>query len=190
MSKLILIIVGAAWLAVLLPPMVRAKLHGSPSSSVSNFRRQLNSLESSGGRSQQGQLRNMARPLAPSQQYGNAAARTSRQQPSRQQPSRQQYGAISNLTGALIRPEGVRHHRAPQMLNPKAMVRQRRQNLVVGMAVVVGVSLFLAFTTGSSAFVYLFTVSLLALCGYCYVLVQLRIKRENERYLRQFRRVA
>ena len=180
MSKLILIIVGAAWLAVLLPPMVRAKLHGSPSNSVSNFRRQLNSLESSGGRSQQGQLRNMARPLAPSQQYRSAAQRT----------TRPQQGALSNLTGALIRPEGVRHHRAPAMLNPQAMVRQRRQNLVVGMAVVTGISLFLAFTTGSSAFVYLFTVSLLALCGYCYVLVQLRIKRENERYLRQFRRVA
>ena len=180
MSKLILIIVGAAWLAVLLPPMVRAKLHGSPSNSVSNFRRQLNSLESSGGRSQQGQLRNMARPLAPSQQYRGATTRT----------SRQQQGALSNLTGALIRPEGVRHHRAPAMLNPQAMVRQRRQNLVVGMAVATGISLFLAFTTGSSAFVYLFTVSLLALCGYCYVLVQLRIKRENERYLRQFRRVA
>ena len=185
MSKLILIIVGAAWLAVLLPPMVRAKLHGSPSNSVSNFRRQLNSLESSGGRSQQGQLRNMARPLAPSQQYRGATTRTSRPQ-----PSRQQQGALSNLTGALIRPEGVRHHRAPALLTPQAMVRQRRQNLVVGMAVVTGISLFLAFTTGSSAFVYLFTVSLLALCGYCYVLVQLRIKRENERYLRQFRRVA
>ena len=180
MSKLILIIVGAAWLAVLLPPMVRAKLHGSPSNSVSNFRRQLNSLESSGGRSQQGQLRNMARPLAPSQQYRSAAQRT----------SRPQQGALSNITGALIRPQGVRHHRAPAMLTPQAMVRQRRQNLVVGMAVVTGISLFLAFTTGSSAFIYLFTVSLLALCGYCYVLVQLRIKRENERYLRQFRRVA
>jgi Flp pilus assembly protein TadB len=180
MSKLILIIVGAAWLAVLLPPMVRAKLHGSPSNSVSNFRRQLNSLESSGGRSQQGQLRNMARPLAPSQQYRSAAQRT----------SRPQQGALSNITGALIRPEGVRHHRAPAMLTPQAMVRQRRQNLVVGLAVATAISLFLAFTTGSSAFVYLFTVSLLALCGYCYVLVQLRIKRENERYLRQFRRVA
>jgi hypothetical protein len=180
MSKLILIIVGAAWLAVLLPPMVRAKLHGSPSNSVSNFRRQLNSLETSGGRSQQGQLRNLARPLAPSPQYRSAAART----------SRPQQGALSNITGALIRPEGVRHHRAPAMLTPQAMVRQRRQNLVVGMAVATGISLFLAFTTGSSAFVYLFTVSLLALVGYCYVLVQLRIKRENERYLRQFRRVA
>ena len=180
MSKLILIIVGAAWLAVLLPPMVRAKLHGSPSNSVSNFRRQLNSLETSGGRSQQGQLRNMARPLAPSLQYRNAAQRT----------SRPQQGPLSNITGALIRPEGIRHHRAPALLTPQAMVRQRRQNLVVGMAIVTGISLFLAFTTGSSAFVYLFTVSLLALVGYCYVLVQLRIKRENERYLRQFRRVA
>jgi Flp pilus assembly protein TadB len=180
MSKLILIIVGAAWLAVLLPPMVRAKLHGSPSNSVSNFRRQLNSLESSGGRSQQGQLRNMARPLAPSQQYRSAAQRT----------SRPQQGALSNITGALIRPEGIRHHRAPAMLTPQAMVRQRRQNLVVGLAVATAISLVLAFTTGSSAFVYLFTVSLLALVGYCYVLVQLRIKRENERYLRQFRRVA
>jgi hypothetical protein len=180
MSKLILIIVGAAWLAVLLPPMVRAKLHGSPSNSVSNFRRQLNSLETSGGRSQQGQLRNMARPLAPSPQYRSAAQRT----------SRPQQGPLSNITGALIRPEGIRHHRAPALLTPQAMVRQRRQNLVVGMAIVTGISLFLAFTTGSSAFVYLFTVSLLALVGYCYVLVQLRIKRENERYLRQFRRVA
>ena len=180
MSKLILIIVGAAWLAVLLPPMVRAKLHGSPSNSVSNFRRQLNSLETSGGRSQQGQLRNMARPLAPSPQYRSAAQRT----------SRPQQGPLSNITGALIRSEGIRHHRAPALLTPQAMVRQRRQNLVVGMAVVTGISLFLAFTTGSSAFVYLFTVSLLALVGYCYVLVQLRIKRENERYLRQFRRVA
>ncbi|MHB1090317.1 MAG: hypothetical protein ACYC0U_04515 [Ilumatobacteraceae bacterium] len=41
MSKLILLIVGAAWMAVLLPPLVRAKLNGSPSNSVSNFRRQL-----------------------------------------------------------------------------------------------------------------------------------------------------
>ncbi|TSA52213.1 MAG: hypothetical protein D4R44_06105 [Actinobacteria bacterium] len=180
MSKLILLIVGAAWLAVLLPPMVRAKLHGSPANSVSNFRRQLNSLESSGGRSQQGQLRNMARPLAPTQQRRSSSGHL----------SRSQHGGLSNLTGALIRPEGVRHHRAPAMLTPQAMVRQRRQNLVVGLAVVVGMSLFLAFTTGSTACVYLFTVSLLALIGYCYVLVQLRVKKENERYLRQFRRVA
>ena len=60
MSKLILIIVGAAWMAVLLPPLVRAKLNGSPANSVTQFRRQLNSLENAGG-----MPRNLVRPLAP-----------------------------------------------------------------------------------------------------------------------------
>jgi hypothetical protein len=35
--------------------------------------------------------------------------------------------------------------------------------------------------------VYTFILSLLALVGYCYVLVQMRVKRDNERYLSQFR---
>jgi hypothetical protein len=73
-------------------------------------------------------------------------------------------------------------------LNPQALVRQRRQNTVLGLAGTVVISLFLAATTGGSAFVYLFTASFLALIGYCYVLVQMRIKRDNERYLGQFRR--
>jgi hypothetical protein len=45
----------------------------------------------------------------------------------------------------------------------------------------------LGVATGSSAFVYTFILSLLALVGYCYVLVQMRVKRDNERYLSQFR---
>jgi hypothetical protein len=73
-------------------------------------------------------------------------------------------------------------------LTPQALVRQRRQNTVLGLAGTVVVSLFLAATTGGSAFVYLFTASFLALIGYCYVLVQMRVKRDNERYLGQFRR--
>ncbi|MHB1090316.1 MAG: hypothetical protein ACYC0U_04510 [Ilumatobacteraceae bacterium] len=89
-----------------------------------------------------------------------------------------------------MRPEGVRHHRVGMNASPQHVLRQRRQHLVVGLACLVGASLFLAFTTGSTAMVYLFTVSLLALIGYCYVLVQLRLKRENERYTQHFRRVA
>jgi NADH:ubiquinone oxidoreductase subunit 4 (subunit M) len=69
------------------------------------------------------------------------------------------------------------------------MQRQRRQNIVVGLFGVTVVSLFLAATTGgNSFFLYTFTVSLLVLIGYCYVLVQMRVKRDNERYLSQFRR--
>ncbi|MCX6514856.1 MAG: hypothetical protein NTW88_08320, partial [Actinobacteria bacterium] len=93
MSKLILLIVGAAWLAVLLPPLVRARLNGSPANSVTNFRKQLNSLENAGGRYPQAQLRGMARPLAPSPRM------------------QRQPGPLSNMTGALVRPEGARHHR-------------------------------------------------------------------------------
>ena len=90
MSKLILLIVGAAWLAVLLPPLVRARLNGSPANSVTNFRKQLNSLENAGGRYPQAQLRGMARPLAPSPRM------------------QRQPGPLSNMTGALVRPEGAR----------------------------------------------------------------------------------
>ena len=69
------------------------------------------------------------------------------------------------------------------------MQRQRRQNIVVGLFGATVVSLFLAATTGgNSFFLYTFTVSLLVLIGYCYVLVQTRVKRDNERYLSQFRR--
>jgi hypothetical protein len=157
-------------LAVLLPPLVRARLNGSPANSVTNFRKQLNSLENAGGRYPQAQLRGMARPLAPSPRM------------------QRQPGPLSSMTGALVRPEGARHHRPAMALNPQALVRQRRQNTVLGLAGTVIISLFLAATTGGSAFVYLFTASFLALIGYCYVLVQMRIKRDNERYLGQFRR--
>ena len=76
----------------------------------------------------------------------------------------------------------------PQNVSPAAMQRQKRQNLVFGLAGVSVASLLLGVATGSSAFVYTFILSLLALVGYCYVLVQMRVKRDNERYLSQFRR--
>jgi Flp pilus assembly protein TadB len=60
--------------------------------------------------------------------------------------------------------------------------------LVFGLAGSSAVSLMLGVATGLSAFVYIFVLSLLALVGYCYVLVQMRVKRDNERYLSQFRR--
>ena len=45
MSNLILLLAAAAWAAVLVPPLVRSRLRNSPTSSVSNFRRQLSSLQ-------------------------------------------------------------------------------------------------------------------------------------------------
>ena len=67
-------------------------------------------------------------------------------------------------------------------MNPREVVRRRRTNVLYGLLAVNGLSLFLAFTTGSTAMVYLFAVAALALVGYCYTLVQIR----NQEYLRRY----
>ena len=173
MSKLILLIVGAAWLAVLLPPILRARINNSPNMSVSAFRRNLSTLQSSNLRHSQTQLRGMSRELAPNQLRSR------------------QGNHLSHLTGPILRPQGTRSHQAfSGEFFARELVRQRRQHTVVGLATAVGVSLFLAFTTGSIVLVYAFTLSLIALIGYCYWLVQLRAQRDSTRYMSQFRKRA
>ncbi|MDA2983312.1 MAG: hypothetical protein O3A34_04520 [Actinomycetota bacterium] len=173
MSKLILLIVGAAWLAVLLPPILRARINNSPNMSVSAFKRNLSSLQNSNLRHPQTQLRGMSRDLAPNQMRSRQASQ------------------FSHLTGPILRPQGTRSHQPMSgEFYARELVRQRRQHMVVGLASAAVISLFLAFTTGSIVLVYAFTLSLIALIGYCYWLVQLRAQRDSSRYMRQFRNRA
>lgn len=53
-----------------------------------------------------------------------------------------------------------------------------------------GISLLLAISMREMVFVWTFTLAALALGAYSYMLVQWRVKRDHERYRRQFRRVA
>ncbi|MFM9085540.1 MAG: hypothetical protein ACKORC_03620 [Acidimicrobiia bacterium] len=170
MSTLILIIVGAAWLGVLAPPIVRARMHRSPSTSVGAFRRQLTSLQGRDPRRPQGQLRAMARPLVQDRAH------------------RVHVPSLSGITGPILRPTGTRAH-APRTGDwyARELQRQRRQHTVVGLAIATAVFLFLAFTTGSLALVYCFVLSLIALVAYCYWLVQLRVRRDNDRYVHRVR---
>ncbi len=65
MGQIVLLVVAAAWAAVLVPPLLRSRVENRPNSSVSDFRSQLSSLQRvlpSRGAS----VRSMARPLAPS----------------------------------------------------------------------------------------------------------------------------
>ena len=173
MSKLILLIVGAAWLAVLLPPLVRARINNSPTMSVNHFRRHLSTLQNTNLRNPQAQLRGMSRELAPNQMRTRQASQ------------------FSHLTGPILRPQGTRSHQPNSgEFFARELVRQRRQHTVVDLATAALVSLFLAFTTGSIVLVYAFTISLIALLGYCYWLVQLRVQRDSSRYASQFRRRA
>lgn len=181
MSKLVLLIVGAMWMAVLLPPLLRSRFDGGAVSSVSDFRRQLNTLQRTqshvGGAHP---MRAMTRPLAP-------APRTARP-PVAQRPRLVASDGVleheprhrrSHHTAELPR----RHFAAETAyLSPREVVRRRRVNVLYGLVAVNAVSLFLGLTTGSNAMVYVFTVAFLGLGAYCYILVQIR----NQEYLRRY----
>jgi len=67
-------------------------------------------------------------------------------------------------------------------MSSREVVRRRRVNVLYGMVAATDISLFLGLTTGSTAMLYLFTVSFLGLAAYCYILVQIR----NQEYLRRY----
>jgi hypothetical protein len=177
MSQLILLIVAAAWAAVLLPPLVRARIRNTPGTSVSQFRRQLHTLQR-GGRPQPAPLRSMARPFAPATQ-------------ALRRPLHHMGNQVSHATTAFARPVAARRHaRFEGPSFERELVRRRRQSWVVGLFGAAVLSLFLALTTRTMFFAWTFTVATIALIGYCYVLVQLRARRDAARRQHQFRRVA
>lgn len=180
---MILLVVGAAWMAVLLPPLMRSRFDGGYLSSVYDFRRQLHTLQRTQAPRAQAPMRSMARPLAPSPR---PAARA----PHRAALARPHLVAVE--TAPAVEPRHRRSHHtaslprhhvaAEQMyLSPREIVRRRRTNVLFGLVALNGLSLFLAFTTGSTAMVYAFGLSAVALVGYCYTLVQIR----NQEYLRR-----
>src|SRR4051794_25876290 len=62
MGQLVLLVVAAAWAAVLVPPLLRSRIENRPNSSVSDFRDQLSSLQ----RAMPGRgvaIRSIGRPL-------------------------------------------------------------------------------------------------------------------------------
>ena len=73
MAQLILLVVAAAWLAVLIPPMLRSRVENRPNSSVTDFRRQLTKLQHT-ATPPRGAVRTMGRPLAQSPLSRPAAA--------------------------------------------------------------------------------------------------------------------
>jgi len=186
MSKLILLIVGAAWLAVLLPPLIRARLNSSPLTSVNQFQKKNSSLRNLG--SANSHMRGMSRELTPNRQNrpgsGYPQSRQGMQSPRRSGGANH----FSNLTGPILRPQGTKSH---QTQNGDYYVRQmklqrQRQN-VIGLASSTAISLFLALSTGVMAFVWAFTLSLIGLCFYCYILVENRKSRENKILAARFR---
>lgn len=218
MAQLVLLVVAAAWLAVLLPPMLRSRVENRPNSSVTDFRRQLTKLQNT-ATPPRGAVRAMGRPLAPSPLHRPAANGRPRQAAARSglsvhgapadtavrtaapasapaprwadepsEPSRYRarggdhlrYRSHGDPTGGQARPEPTRHatrqpngQRQPTR-SATSDVKRRRTNVLFTLLIITGCTLFLAATTSSTVMLYLFALSFLGLCGYVYLLAQLR----------------
>lgn len=203
MQSFVLLAVAAVWLAVIVPPLLRSRVENRPNSSVTDFRRQLSTLQRAVPTRTMVPMRGMARQLAQSPQ----------QQQRQQQRSHSMHGSPGDVRrsavleqhyrdetaghprqrmheGSLQRHNGAdstRGHRQTHMhkVSQRELVRRRRSNILFIMVLTVGISAFLAATTKNSFMVFTFAVSFVSLCGFCYKLVQLRNFETDRTYGQQ-----
>ena len=199
MGELVLLVVAAAWAAVLVPPLLRSRIENRPNSSVTDFRRQLNRLQSTVPNRAAGPMRGgMARPLAPSPLHRPAAAgRPGMQAAQLRRNGTRAHGGGRSATATQVREPAPRqrshgdttggqprpqHPRQTQVarhaVSSTDQVRRRRSNVLFMLALASGATLFLAATTKEPAMLYLFAIAFLGLCGYMYLLAQAR-QRES-----------
>jgi hypothetical protein len=173
MGKIVLLAVAAAWAAVLLPPLLRSRMENRPGSSVTDFRRQLSTLQRTVPTRGVAPMRAMARPLAPSPLLRPAAGgRPAGAARLVHQDREHHTGELARRGDHQMRRSGG--HVPSRRVSRREVVRRRRANVLFVLALTTGVTLFLAATTTSSAMVYAFALAFVSLCGYCYKLAQIR----------------
>jgi hypothetical protein len=189
MGQLVLLVVAAAWAAVLIPPLLRSRIENRPNSSVTDFRNQLSSLQKAVP-SRGVTMRTMARPLAPSPlsrpaapgrpvmrsgvktHDGKTVRSASPAAPRHQEPPHQPDLSPRRRTHA-DRPE---RRRAPvrNAIATRDAVRRRRANVLFVLGLISACTLFLAATTKTDALYYVFGGTFGVMCCYVYVLGQRR----------------
>lgn len=185
LSNIIILVVGAAWAAVLLPPLLRSRVENRPGSSVVDFRKQLATLQRTVPARGVSPVRSMARPLAPSPRHGPSDTRPSglRQHGHHAGHHTQQHlarsGSLHHVPVQRSTQPGQRSHHGQvhvgrRPLTQREVVRQRRQNVLFVLVAATAGSAFLAFTTKNATLTYVFVLSAISLAGYCYKLVQLK----------------
>jgi hypothetical protein len=173
MGKIVLLAVAAAWAAVLIPPLIRSRVENRPNSSVTDFRRQLSTLQRAVPTRGMAPMRSIGRPLAQSPLTRPVAAG---------RPSQLTRGATPQATRGHLQvatlDRGIAssraHARPVRRPSQREIMRRRRANVLFLLAGSFAVTLFLFATTKSDATMYAFVLSFFALMGYCYKLVQLR----------------
>ena len=192
MTNIVLLAVAAAWGAVLLPPLLRSRSDNRPGSSVSDFNRQLSSLQRSVPTRGMAPMRSMSRPLAQSPLSRPVAA--GRPGQLQRGPAQASSSRAHMNTASLQRrphpesassPRGDHGHRQAHLTRPitgREDLRRRRINVLFVLVLSACSSLFLAATTHANVMMYAFALSFLALCGYCYLLVQIKQRQHESRY--------
>ncbi|MEY2974740.1 MAG: hypothetical protein RIR49_1160 [Actinomycetota bacterium] len=161
MGELVLLIVAAAWAAVLLPPLFRSRFENRPNSSVSDFHRQLSRLQGSAPTRGVGTMRTAGRPLVANQRTVTRSAPTNRLHARLD---------VDHAERPTPQRQPVRRSTIPQ----SELIRRRRMNVLAALVLTSGGTLFLAATTRETAMLYLFAIAFLALCGYLYLLASIR----------------
>ncbi|MFZ4720098.1 MAG: hypothetical protein ACOYMR_11765, partial [Ilumatobacteraceae bacterium] len=153
-------------------------------SSVTDFRRQLSTLQRAVPTRTMVPMRGMARPLtqAPQQRTHGHPGQVRRAAA----PSPMHQGTLQRTAQRDVA-EGHLHHRQLHLhkVSRREMVRRRRANVLFGLVVTVGITGFLAATTHATAMVWGFGLSFVALCGYCYKLAQIRAMEQDRQYSEQ-----
>jgi hypothetical protein len=165
MQPVVLLAVAAVWAAVIIPPLLRSREQNRPNSSVTDFRRQLSTLQRSVPTRTMVPMRGMARPLTQAPPAGRMHGHP---------------GQVRRVAAPVGHTQ-VHLHRVSQ----RDLVRRRRANVLFTLVLGVFITGFLAATTDSRAMVYAFAVAFVSLCGYCYKLVQLRAVEQDRQYSEQ-----
>jgi len=188
MGKIVLLAVAAAWAAVLLPPLLRSRMENRPGSSVTDFRRQLSTLQRTVPTRTMTPMRGMARPLAPSPLQRPAATGRPGQMAARSHGGHGGHDRELALGGELRRRDrdhtgSSMRHAPARGVSRREVIRRRRANVLFVLVMANVVTLFLAATTKSSSMVYAFALAFVSLCGYVYKLAQLRqYERSDAQY--------
>lgn len=200
MQVLVLLVVGAIWLVVLVPPLLRSRGESRPTSSVDHFRRNLAVLQQTAP-PRINPLQSMGRPLAGTRQnlgaaYSRAALKRYPTDPRLRRTDlaleRRDMNTVASQprrperrdeTGPLQRRDDTR------AMSRREMMRRRREQTVRMLFALSVTTAVLAFLAQSPALIYACAICVLSLFGYCGML--LRRRREAELYTaRSYRRAA
>lgn len=179
MGKIVLLAVAAAWAAVLIPPLIRSRIENRPNSSVTDFRRQLSTLQRAVPSRGMAPMRTIGRPLTQAPTSRTASRSAAPAQRSSSGASRSHLQVAS-----LDRPAPSRAHATQRTMrpSPREVRRRRRANVLFLLIAAFGLTLFLFATTKSDVMMYAFVLSFFSLMGYCYKLVQLRNQELDRRH--------